>query len=293
MNSTYSIRFYISTVLALLAFAGNSILCKMALGGNAIDPTSFTSIRLLSGIVVLLIITKTTNKVGVSVSKGSWLAATLLFVYAVSFSFGYMSLDTGIGALILFGSVQITMIIANLVSGNKLHYTEWFGLCMAFSGFVYLITPGISTPSLQGFVLMTLSGIAWALYTLIGRSSCNPLTDTAYNFLRTFPFVIIMILFMSKNVSLSTNGALLAVLSGGVASGIGYTVWYSVLNKISITQSAVIQLLVPIIAALGGAVLLMEVITLHLLFSSALVLGGVLMVILGRYYFITLMLKKK
>ena len=180
------------TVLALVAFAANSVLARMALGDGAIDASGFTVIRLLSGAVMLVIISavvgrrsgaaKNSGRLSGSLKGGSWLGAVMLFVYAISFSFAYISLDTGTGALILFGAVQFTMIAVSLISGNRPGLGEWTGLVLAFSGFVYLVLPGISTPSALGFGLMTISGIAWGFYTLNGRGSANPLADTTSNF---------------------------------------------------------------------------------------------------------------
>jgi drug/metabolite transporter (DMT)-like permease len=293
--STHNLKIIAATTFALLAFAANSVLCRLALGENAIDPSSFTIIRLISGIIILMAVMQSTGKSNVlkSKSKGSWLAACMLFIYASAFSFGYISLDTGTGALILFGAVQITMIMANVISGNKLHISEWLGLIIAFSGFVYLLIPNLVTPSVMGFMLMTISGIAWGLYTLVGRTSKNPLGDTAFNFLRTSPFVLVLIVIGLNDLHLTHTGILLAVLSGAIASGIGYFVWYIALRGLSVTQAAVVQLFVPIIAATGGVIFTNELITLRLIESSALVLGGILTVILGRYYFVQLASKKK
>jgi drug/metabolite transporter (DMT)-like permease len=294
LKSNY-LKIIAATTFALLAFAANSVLCRLALGENAIDPSSFTIIRLISGIIILMAVMQLTGKSNKikSQSKGSWLAGGMLFIYAIAFSFGYVSLDTGTGALILFGAVQITMIMASVISGNKLHTSEWFGLVIAFSGFVYLIIPNLVTPSLMGFILMTISGIAWGLYTLIGRTSQNSLSDTAYNFLRTSPFVLVLIIFGLNNVHLTYQGVILAVLSGAIASGLGYFIWYIALRGLSVTQAAVVQLFVPIIAATGGVVFTDELITLRLIESSALVLGGILTVILGRYYFVQLATNKR
>ena len=210
----------------------------------------------------------------------------MLFLYAITFSFAYISLETGIGALILFGSVQITMILASLISGNRLHYSEWIGVVIAFSGFVYLVLPGLTTPSLMGFILMTVAGIAWGIYTLLGRGSNNPLSDTAHNFLRTLPFVAVLIAITFQNSNLSQEGILLAALSGGIASGIGYTVWYIALRGLSITHAAVIQLFVPVLAAVGGVLFANELISLRLVLSSTMILGGIMAVVMGRYYFV-------
>ncbi|MFT6247321.1 MAG: drug/metabolite transporter (DMT)-like permease [Cognaticolwellia sp.] len=293
MHNTY-VKIIASTVFALFAFAANSVLCRLALGTNAIDATSFTTIRLLSGIAILFVLIQLTRLIQKPTkdlklqSKGSWLSAAMLFIYAVAFSFGYISLDTGTGALILFGAVQITMILSNVVSGNKLHLSEWLGLALAFTGFVYLIMPSVTTPSLTGFVLMSISGMAWAFYTLLGRKSKNALNDTAFNFLRTVPFIFILMVFSLDSLHVSSSGIMLAILSGAIASGVGYFVWYIALAGLSVTQAAVLQLFVPIIAALGGVIFTSELITVRLIESSALVLGGILMVILGRYYFVQL-----
>ena len=280
------------TVLALIAFAANSVLCRLALGDRTIDASSFTVIRLLSGAIVLFLIIKIKNKSEVS-TKGSWSASLMLFLYAITFSFAYITLDTGTGSLILFGSVQITMIFLSILSGNRLHVTEWLGVMVSFLGFVYLVLPGITTPSMFGFMLMTVAGIAWGIYTLKGKGSTNPVIDTAYNFLRTIPFVIILAVLAFNKMSYSSTGILLAVLSGAIASGIGYAIWYSALRGLSTVQAAVVQLLVPVIAAFGGVIFVSEAITLRLTVSAMLILGGILLVVLGRYYFVQLRLNIK
>ncbi|MCH7816623.1 MAG: DMT family transporter [Proteobacteria bacterium] len=272
--------------MALIAFAANSVLCRLALGNDAIDASSFTWIRLLSGAVVLFVIIATTGNMTEASTKGSWTASCMLFLYAITFSYAYISLDTGTGALILFGSVQITMILWSLISGTRLHFTEWAGVAIAFVGFVYLILPGVTTPSTVGFLLMTLAGISWGIYTLKGRGSKYPLMDTAYNFLRTMPLVILLAIITVNNAHYSVEGILLAMVSGGITSGIGYTIWFIALGGLSSTQAAVLQLSVPVIAATGGVVLVSEAITFRLVISAALVLGGILVVVLGRTYFV-------
>ena len=289
-SNNYLVKTIIFTGLALIAFAANSVLCRLALGEGSIDAYSFTIIRLLSGATVLLAIIRINrNKTGSS-EKGSWSASLMLFLYAITFSLAYITLDTGTGALILFGSVQITIILLSVISGNRLHITEWAGITIAFTGFVYLILPGVTTPSAVGFLLMAIAGIAWGIYTLKGRDSKSPLMDTAFNFLRTIPLVIILVIITIKNANYSSEGILLAVLSGGIASGIGYTIWYIALGGLSATQAAVLQLLVPVIAALGGIIFVSEAITLRLTVSSTMILGGILIVVLGRYYFVQLRL---
>ncbi|MCH7506656.1 MAG: DMT family transporter [Proteobacteria bacterium] len=279
--------------MALIAFAANSVLCRLALGEETIDAASFTVIRLLSGALVLLAILAFSNDKEASASKGSWSASLMLFVYAVAFSFAYISLDTGTGALILFGSVQITMILLSLVSGNRLHLSEWVGVIIAFTGFVYLVLPEVTSPSVMGFLLMIAAGIAWGMYTLKGRGSAHPLKDTAYNFLRTIPLVIILLVITIQDAHYSAAGVLLAVLSGGIASGIGYTIWYIALGGLSTTQAAVVQLSVPVIAAFGGVLFVSEAITARLTLSASMVLGGILLVVLGRFYFVQRKLNTK
>jgi len=272
------------TGLALIAFAANSVLCRLALKNEAIDPSSFTVIRLLSGAFVLLIILGITRNTSRLSSTGSWTASVMLFLYAVTFSYAYVSLDTATGALILFGSVQITMILRSLISGSRLHITEWTGVVISFAGFIYLILPGISTPSIIGFILMTIAGIAWGIYTWKGLGSKSPLMDTTYNFLRTIPFVALLAIVTMNNINYSAEGIILALLAGGVTSGIGYTIWYVALDGLSSTQAAVLQLSVPVIAAFGGVIFVSETITYRLIISTAMVLGGILMVVLGKYY---------
>lgn len=288
----HPIKIITCTIFALLAFAGNSVLCRLALGEKTIDAASFTIIRLLSGIIILIILATITRKPKGTRSKGSWLAASMLFIYALAFSYGYTSLTTGTGALILFGAVQIAMIMISITSGNRLHYSEWLGLLIAFLGFVYLVMPSLTTPSLMGFILMTISGVAWGFYTLAGRSSQQALNDTAYNFLRTLPFIVVLLIFTFQDSTITQEGILLAALSGAIASGLGYSVWYIALRGLSVTQAAVVQLFVPIIAAIGGVLFTNELITLRLVESSVLVLGGILIVILGKKYFISRASKK-
>ncbi len=271
------------TSLALFAFAANSVLCRLALGSGAMDAASFTVIRLITGVIVLVVIATTQYKSDLIQTRGSWDASLMLFLYAVTFSYAYILLDTGTGALILFGSVQITMILLSLISGTRLQRMEWAGILVAFSGFIYLVLPGVSAPSLSGFLLMTTAGIAWGLYTLKGRRSTNPLMDTTFNFARTIPFVIILLLLTFQNAEISLEGVVLASLSGGLASGVGYTIWYSALKGLSSIQAAVVQLSVPIIAALGGVMIMSESITFRLLLSTSLILGGIILVIFSRY----------
>ncbi|MBY5920674.1 DMT family transporter [Ferrimonas balearica] len=275
-------KIVLSTALALIAFAGNSVLCRLALGGERIDAASFTAIRLLSGIVVLLLIVSLSQRKGTQVSRGSWKAALFLFLYAITFSYAYMTLDTGTGALILFGAVQVSMMLFSFLSGDRFNPIEWLGLIMAFTGFVYLMLPGVSAPSLTGFILMSVAGIAWGAYTLLGRGAKNPLSVTNDNFLRTLPFTLVLLALTLNTQHLSFQGVLLAVLSGGVMSGIGYALWYMALSGLSAIRAAILQLLVPIIAALGGILFAGETLSGRLMLSSLMILGGIWAVILGK-----------
>ena len=270
------------TAIALIAFAANTVLGRLALGSGSIDAAGFTVVRLFSGAVVLFLITMG-GKSGDSIpARGGWFPAAMLFLYAITFSFAYLSLDTGTGALILFGAVQITMIAASLLAGHRLHASEWIGVTVAFAGFVYLVLPGVTAPSTAGFVLMSVAGMAWGIYTVKGRGSRFPLADTAWNFMRTVPFIAVLGIVGMEQLHFSKEGILLAVLSGGITSGVGYAVWYAALGALSATQAAVVQLLVPVLAALGGVVFVSETLTLRLLVSAVMILGGILMVVLGK-----------
>jgi drug/metabolite transporter (DMT)-like permease len=287
------------TVIALLAFAANSILCRIALGNDLIDPAGFTIVRLLSASITLYGLfvfnnvfssvlrrnATVTNEQILSTSKGSWLGSICLFIYAASFSYAYLNLDTGTGALILFGTVQIFMISYSVLTGNRLLKIEWAGLIIAFLGFVYLILPQINTPSASGLVLMTTSGLAWAGYTIIGKRSNAPLMDTSYNFFRTIPFVLVLTLFTINTAEYSLNGIWLAIASGAIMSGLGYAAWYAALKNLTATQAGVLQLSVPIIAALGGIVFMQEHMTVRLALSILLVIGGIALVLLGKKLF--------
>ena len=272
------------TALALVAFAGNSVLCRLALKDGAIDAASFTWIRLLSGIVVLLLLFSQSKTSTAAPSKGSWKAAFMLFLYAITFSFAYTLLDTGTGALILFASVQITMILAEFMSGKRPLWAEWVGVAMAFMGFVYLVLPSVSTPSLSGFLLMCLSGVAWGYYTLAGKGSRFPLSDTAFNFTRTLPLLALLFAFTFHDIQANADGIILAVISGGLTSALGYAIWYVALGGLSGIQASVLQLLVPVIAALGGVLFAGEVLSMRLMVASAIILSGILVVILGKYF---------
>ena len=273
------------TITALIAFAANSVLCRMALKDNAIDASSFTAIRLLSGVVMFLILLSFNSPLS-NESNGhqrkTWISALLLFIYAIALSFAYISLETGTGALVLFGTVQITMITMSVITGHRLRLFELLGMTVSFGGLAYLVYPTMTTPTFSGFMLMVVSGAAWGMYTVIGRGSKNPLQDNALNFKYTMPLVLVLVLTTLPMLSLSLEGVVYAVLSGAFASALGYTVWYIALRGLSATEAAVVQLSVPVIASIGGILFVSEPISTRLIIACTLVLGGILIVVLSN-----------
>lgn len=275
-------KIFFYTSFALVAFAFNSILCRLALGADLIDAAGFTSIRLISGAAALLVISLFFGSKNEAVKQGNWLSAFFLFAYAICFSFAYTRLTTATGALILFGSVQATMIISALIKGERPRVLEWLGLFAALAGLVYLVLPGLAAPPLLSSLLMAFAGIAWGFYTLRGKGSANPLAETTGNFIRSVPMVVLFSLPFLSEFHSSNQGILFAVLSGAVASGIGYAVWYAALKFHTATRAAILQLSVPVLAAIGGVVLLSESITIRLFIAGVLILGGIGFAILAK-----------
>jgi drug/metabolite transporter (DMT)-like permease len=266
-----------------VAFAANSVLCRLALGHAAIDAASFTSIRLASGAGVLLLITAAVERRTPALGRGNPASALLLFLYAAAFSFAYNGLGAGTGALILFGSVQATMLLFALGSGERPHVSEWAGLALALAGLVYLVFPGLqSAPPLLSSALMTVAGISWGLYSLRGRGAKSPLAETTKNFVLALPLALIINLLMLRNAHVSRRGVMLAVLSGALASGVGYVVWYAALRGLTATRAATVQLAVPVLAAVGGVLFLSERISLRLLLAGVVILGGVALALSRR-----------
>jgi drug/metabolite transporter (DMT)-like permease len=278
----HAARTTLLTATALLAFAANSLLCRLALGERAIDAASFTTLRLVAGAAALWLARLPARKPGAANSGGTWLSGLLLFLYAVAFSFAYLSLGVGTGALILFAAVQATMILAGLRAGERPHAREWTGLALALGGLVYLVSPGLTAPSPAGSALMAVAGVAWGAYSLHGRGSTNPVTVTGGNFLRAVPPALIVSLAFLPSRSLSVRGIALAVLSGAIASGLGYVVWYAALRGLTATRAAIVQLLVPVVAAGAGVVFLSESVTVRLALSAAVILTGVALAVAGR-----------
>jgi drug/metabolite transporter (DMT)-like permease len=265
----------VCTGLALLAFAANSVLCRLALGRASIDAASFSTLRLVSGAVALMLIVAVSRKQSPLDLRGNWASAALLFLYAVPFSFAYVSLSTGTGALILFGAVQATMILAGLGSGERPHYLEWAGLSLALFGLVYLVFPGLTAPSPTGSALMTVAGISWGVYSLRGRGVMDPLAETTSSFVCSLPLVAGVSVVALRDLHVSGQGVLLAILSGALASGVGYVVWYAALGGLTATRAATVQLSVPILAAAGGVIFLSETVSMRLVLAAGMILGGV------------------
>lgn len=313
-NSFRHLELISTTCLALIAFAANSVLCRLALKDELIDPAGFTIIRLVSAAAMFAVLLTFTNKKPVKLEatettkeifdetelqptkltnsliksfrlndvKLRWQCALSLFAYAIAFSYAYTLLDAASGALILFGSVQLTMIVASFRSGHRLKPLEWLGIALSFGGLAYLMLPSASSPNVTGFALMALSGIAWGIYTLSGKQSRQPFLDTAQNFLLTLPFVVLLGIVTLATIEFTSFGALYALLSGVLASALGYTLWFKALPSLTATEAGVLQLSVPIITAIAGAILLSEAITLPLVISSTLVLGGIALVIIAK-----------
>ena len=273
-------RLLVLTLLVLLAFAGNSVFCRLALKATRIDPASFTSIRLVSGALVLWLLVRLTRR-GAR-GDGNWGSALALFVYAAALSYAYIDLPTGLGALLLFAAVQVTMIGYALVHGERLQFGQWLGFGLAIAGLVGLLLPGLAAPSLFGSLLMLGSGVAWGVYSLRGKGAGDPTRVTAGNFLRAVPITLGLSLLTIGQGNLDTTGVTYAVLSGAVTSGLGYSLWYMVLPSLRATTAASVQLSVPVIAALGGVAFVGEPLTLRLVLAAVAILGGIALVIRGR-----------
>jgi drug/metabolite transporter (DMT)-like permease len=268
------------TTLAMLAFAGNSLLCRAALDHTRIDAASFTTIRLLSGALVLWIIVQLRSQA--HAGGGNWLSAFALFAYAAGFSFAYVSLSAAMGALLLFGAVQMTMIGYGLWRGERFLPLQWIGLMLALCGLVLLLLPGLAAPSLHSAGLMLCAGIAWGVYSLRGKGSGNPISVTAGNFLRAVPLSFALSLLMLNRTTLDVSGIGYAVASGALTSGLGYAIWYTALPALKSTHAATVQLSVPLIAAFGAIALLGEAVTLRLVLASVAIVGGIALVVLRR-----------
>ncbi|MEM7015943.1 MAG: DMT family transporter [Pseudomonadota bacterium] len=263
--------------LAMLAFAANSLLARLALSQTETDPATFSVIRLVSGAIFLLIFVALRYRRH-PFDTGSWRSALALFVYAVAFSYAYISLPTGIGALILFGSVQATMLCYGFTKGERFSALQWSGFALACFGVVYLLSPGATAPALSGTVLMSIAGIAWGVYTLRAGGS-DPIKTSASNFARTVPMCLILFVVTLQYTQVDGSGLIYALASGVITSGIGYVIWYTVLPHISVINASTIQLSVPAIAALMGVLILSEPLTLRLVLAALAILVGIAVVL--------------
>lgn len=274
------LRRIVLTSLAMLAFAGNSLLCRVALRNTSIDPASFTTLRLLSGALMLwlLVAMRRSQHEG----RGNGWSALALFAYAAAYSFAYIDLTAATGALLLFGAVQVTMIGRGLWLGERLQKLQLLGLVLALGGLVGLLLPGLTAPPLFASLLMLAAGVAWGVYSLRGKGAGNPTRITAGNFMRAVPIALVLSALTLQHVSLDKMGILYAVLSGALTSGIGYAIWYAVLPALKATHAATVQLSVPVIVALGGVLFLHEPLTLRALLASIAILGGIALVILEK-----------
>ncbi|MBB1300430.1 DMT family transporter [Pseudoalteromonas sp. SR44-8] len=283
------------TVLALVAFAANSLLCRMALAQNYIDPWNFTALRLFSGALCLgfifLIQATPTESVArednnlnnAEHERGSWRSSVSLLVYALCFSIAYVELDTGTGALILFSAVQLTMIGWGIFNKERLTTVQWCAFIIAVIGFVYLMLPSATMPSMSPALLMTISGIAWGIYSIRGKVCLSPLKTTTFNFVRSlFALPILLIVGFGYLSGISWQGIALACASGALASGIGYSAWYVAVPLLKSSQAAVVQLCVPVIAALAGMLFLAEELSIQFVIASAVILGAVLVFLLAK-----------
>ncbi len=290
------------TIIALIAFAANSLLCRMALAEGYIDPWNFTIIRLLGGAICLAIIMSVhqhrlkrqstlyeDKNISIALrnnilkDKGSWLSSISLVVYALCFSLAYVELDTGTGALILFAAVQFTMIGWGIYQKEQLSTLQWAALFIAFAGFVYLMLPSAAVPSLFGAVIMAMSGIAWGIYSIRGKACVSPLRATGFNFIRSLVALPLLILIGMKYLAnVSTEGVIFAGVSGAITSGVGYSLWYVAMPLLKSTQAAVVQFCVPILAAVLGVFFLSEQLTLRFIIASVVILGAVSVFVLNK-----------
>jgi drug/metabolite transporter (DMT)-like permease len=273
-------RVFVLTALAMIAFAANSLLCRVALKLTTIDAASFTSIRIASGAITLWLILQVRS--GNIRNAGNWISAFALFAYAAGFSFAYISLSAATGALLLFAAVQATMITFGLTKGESMRAAQWFGFVLALGGLVFLLSPGLSASPVGGSILMLSAGVAWGVYSLRGKGSGDPTSATAGNFLRAVPITALMSFVLLSHVHVDLAGIGSAIASGAITSGVGYVIWYAALPHLKATTAATVQLSAPVLAALGGIMFLSEAMTLRFVIAAIAVLGGIALVVLSR-----------
>ncbi|HEX4638325.1 MAG TPA: DMT family transporter [Chthoniobacterales bacterium] len=284
------LRVGILTLVAMIAFASNSLLCRAALRDTRIDAATFTFVRIFSGAVALWLILKVRRST--SAGGGNWISALALFIYAAAFSFAYKDIPAGTGALLLFGAVQATMILWGFRKGERLDVVQIIGLAVAIAGLMVLAFPGLFAPPLIGSMLMLIAGIAWGAYSLRGKVRgasdtggglpFDAIAATAGNFLRAVPFAALISIVMLREMHLDSLGIIYAIISGAITSGLGYVIWYAVLPDLKSASAATVQLSVPVLAAAGGILFLSEPLTFRYLLASIAVLGGIFLVVIER-----------
>ncbi|RXJ60058.1 DMT family transporter [Candidatus Marinarcus aquaticus] len=277
MSHLTSHRFYLLcvTILSLIFLAANSVLCKLAFKDTGIDPFSFTSIRLLSGAITLFILVQIFSN-QTQKPKKNFLASLMLFVYAITFSYSYVLIDTGVGALILFGVVQVVMISYAFFTKQQLNRFKLIGACIAFLGLIYLLSPSQKSQiSFEGALLMALSGVAWGVYSIVGKNIQSPLITTSQNFTWSLLFIILFSFISTLNITITTDAFIYALISGAITSGLGYVLWYMVVKKIETSTASILQLLVPVLATLGGVIFLQEQLTFHFITAAIIILSGI------------------
>lgn len=280
-NSPLALRTVVLTSITMVAFASNSLLCRLALQHAAIDAASFSSIRLVSGAIMLAILARF-NAGRAPKARTDWTAAAMLFAYVAFFSFAYLTLSAGTGALILFGAVQLTMLGAGLRAGERFEPLGWAGFALALGGLIYLVSPGVTAPTPLGAALMTVAGVAWGVYSLRGRGLDNPLGATASNFLRAAPMALALSAVLASRAHASPAGIALALASGAITSGVGYVIWYAALKGLTAIRAAAVQLSVPPIAAFAAVLFLGEPLTPRLMVASGAILGGITLALASR-----------
>ncbi len=275
---------FLLTAITMLAFAANSLLCRLALAEGLIDAGSFTLVRLISGAITLiaLLVVRGQWKTDLPTSRFRFFAGVALFGYAALFSFAYLQLATGTGALLLFGAVQLTLLAIYWWQGERFQFLEIIGIGLSIVGFVWLMLPSATRPDISSALLMLISGVCWAAFTALGKQAPSPSSGITWGFIAASIIGILLSPLMLSSIHLSLSGILLAITSGAIASGLGYTLWYQVMRKLSLLQAAVSQLSVPAIALLLGTVVLHEPLSLHTLLTSGIILGGIALVFLSR-----------
>ena len=268
-------RVFLLTAAALIGFAANSLLTRSALGQGLLDAGSFTAIRLVSGAATLILLSRLRR--AAQSEDGDWISALALAGYAICFTIAYTRIGASVGALILFGAVQLTMIGTGLARGERPRRLDWIGLSLAAAGLLVFTLPGVTAPDLAGSLLMATAGVSWGAYSLIGRRRRDPLGATAGNFLRASLIGAIFLGAWLRWLHVTPHGVLLALASGSLASGVGYTLWYAVLPSLAAWRAAILQLVVPVLTALAAIVLLNEPLTTRIVVSTVLIIGGVVL----------------